>query len=149
MSGNMQHCPYCKAETLGKTGEERMEELKKRVDVNNDAGSMLVLASHYYRGGAGLLQDQTKAMELWKQAAERGSSQALCELGNIYHEGGYLKKSKFHWEAASMAGHEVARSNLGIIEADYGNRERAVKHWIIAASAGSHLAMQALRESFI
>ncbi len=95
------------------------------------------------------MQDQTKAMELLTQAAELGSSQAHCELGNIYHEGGYLKKSKFHWGAASMAGHEVARSNLGIIEADYGNRERAVKHWIIAASAGSHLAMQALRESFI
>jgi TPR repeat protein len=63
-----------------------------------------------------LLQDQAKAIELWKQAAKLGSSQAHYHLGNSYREGGDLKKAKFHYEVAAMAGHDVARHNLGFME---------------------------------
>ena len=55
-------------------------------------------------------------MELYARAAALGSSQAHFHLGNIYREGGDLKKAKIHYEAAAMAGHEVARVNLGNME---------------------------------
>ena len=77
-------------------------------------------------------------MELWKQAAELGSSLAHYHLGNEYREGGDSKKKKFHYEAAAMAGDEVARLKLGGMEAQSGNMGRAVKHWMIAASAGEY-----------
>jgi TPR repeat protein len=51
----------------------------------------------------------------------------------FYHEGGDLKKAKFHYEAAAMAGNEAARCNLGIIEAQTGNTKRDLKHLAIAA----------------
>jgi TPR repeat protein len=35
----------------------------------------------------GLRQDQNKAIELWKQAAKLGFSQAHFSLGNIFVEG--------------------------------------------------------------
>jgi len=77
-----------------------------------------------------------------------GCSDAHCNLGNIYHQGGDLKKAKFHCEAAAMAGHEAARCNLGVMEFNSGNMERAMKHWTIAASAGNYGAMHNLRALF-
>ena len=143
-SGNDGNCPFCNAMTGGKTNEERVEEIMKRVAVN-DAGAMSALADCYYNRQLGLNQDLGKALELWKQAAALGSSMAHYNLGILYHEGGDLKKKKFHYEAAAMAGNEVARLNLGCMEYHSGgNVERAVKNWAIAASAGEYDAMKNL-----
>ena len=38
-----------------------------------------------------------EAIELWKQAAELGSSHAHHFLGNMNDEGGDFKKTKFHY----------------------------------------------------
>ena len=105
---------------------------------------MYILGSYYTQGQLGLLQDRDKGIELWKQAAGLGSSQAHYHLGNKYFHGGSMKIAKFHYETAAMAGHEEARSNLGTLEAQSGNMERAVKHWAIASSAGNHQAMNNL-----
>jgi TPR repeat protein len=142
-SGNDEKCPFCKADRNGITDEEIVEEMMKRVKAN-DAVSICKLANDYYHGAIGLLQDQAKAIELWKQAAKLGSNQAQYHLGVYYDDGGDMKKAKFHYEAAAMAGDEVARSNLGCMEAQSGNMERAVKHWMIAASAGHYAAMHQL-----
>jgi TPR repeat protein len=114
----------------------------KRVEAN-DAASICTLAGYYLHGIRGVEQDHTKAKELYTKAAELGSSEAHNNLGGIYHEGGNLKKAKFHLEAAAMAGDEVARFNVGTMEVNSGNMEQAFKHWTIAASAGNY-AMHAL-----
>jgi TPR repeat protein len=114
----------------------------------NDAVSIFILGDHYHHGLYGFQQDQTKAMELYARAADLGSSRAHNNLGVIYHEGGDLKKAKFHFEAAAMAGHEEARFNLGLMEGKCGNFERAVKHYMIAASAGDCHSMHHLRFLF-
>ena len=109
-SENIGTCPFCKAGIIGKTAEERVGELMKRVEVN-DAGAMCILGNYYYYGQLGLQQDWARAMELWKQAAALGSSHAHFNLGAYYKQGGDLKKAKIHYEAAAMAGHEFARYN--------------------------------------
>jgi hypothetical protein len=38
-SGNSMNCPYCKADRMGKTDDEKVEELMKRVEAN-DANSI-------------------------------------------------------------------------------------------------------------
>ena len=116
---------------------EKVEELMKRAEAN-DASVMNLLGSWYYHGEGGVQQDQVKAMELWTQAANLGSSQAHYHLGYEYRQRGELKKAKFHYEAAAMAGQEVARFNIGGSEYSSGNIERAIKHFI---------AMQNLIES--
>jgi TPR repeat protein len=137
---------------LGKTDEERIKELMKQIEAN-DVGAMHVLGSYYHHGRQqGILQDQAKAMELWKQAAKLGLSQAHFHLGNMYlpdyDSEGNSKKEKFHLEAAAMAGDEGARCNLGTTEAQSRNMEQAVKHWMIAASAGDYIAMRNMLVAF-
>jgi TPR repeat protein len=106
------------------------------------------LGNHHYHGYFGLQQDQDKTIELWKQAAKLGFSQAHFSLGNIFVEGGAVKKAKFHWEAAAMAGHEFARCSVGVLEFKSGNLGRALKHLVIAASAGCHYTMHNLQKIF-
>ena len=142
-SGNMGKCPFCNSRTGGKTHNDGVEELMKRVEAN-DAGAMYILGSYYTHGQLGLQQDLERAIALWKQAAKLGSSKAHYNLGTEYENGGDVKKAKFHYETAAMAGHEDARFKLGSIEGNSGNTERAVKHWTIAASAGHYIAMQYL-----
>ena len=62
-SGNEHKCPFCNADQGGKTDEENIEELMKRV-ASNDAGSMNVIGSVYLYGVRGLQQDRAKALEL-------------------------------------------------------------------------------------
>ena len=70
----------CKSDGIGKTDEEIADELTKRAEAN-DAGAMYALAHSYDHGHDGLLQeDRTKALELWKQATELGSSMAHHNL---------------------------------------------------------------------
>jgi hypothetical protein len=145
-SGNIETCPFCNA-VLVLPHDERVGQIMKRVEAN-DAGAMCQLGCYYYHGNGGLLQDRTKALELWTQAAALGSRDAHNNLGVEYDVRGDLKRAKFHYEAAAMAGHEVARHTLACIESDSGNMGRAVKHWIIAASAGSYHAMHDLITCF-
>jgi TPR repeat protein len=139
-------CPFCNADQ-GKTDEEAVEELMKRVEAN-DPGAIWLLAANYHHGLNGIQQDHTKAMELYARAADLGCSKAHNNLGVIYEGEGNLKKAKFHIEDAAMAGSEVARYNIGCMEGNSGNIERAIKHWKIAASAGDYDAMNKLRLSF-
>jgi tetratricopeptide (TPR) repeat protein len=147
VAGNNGKCPFCNSDRSSKTDEESNEEIMKRAEAN-DAASMNMLANYYEHGRQNIQQDHTKAVELYARAAELGYSKAHNNLAGVYHEGGNLKKAKFHWEAAAMLGHELARNNLGCMEAKSGNMDRAVKHLTIAASAGDYQAMHHLRTGF-
>jgi hypothetical protein len=58
-TGNDGKCPFCNSDRGGKTDEERVEEIIKRVAAN-DAVSICVLADSYHRGLRGLPQDQAQ-----------------------------------------------------------------------------------------
>ena len=49
MSGNEDRCPFCNADRMGKTDEDKVEEMIKRAEVN-DAASVYVLANCYHQG---------------------------------------------------------------------------------------------------
>jgi TPR repeat protein len=92
-------CPFCNSDQDdGKTEEEHDAEIRKRVEAN-DPASIAILANYYDYGCNGLHQDPAKAIELYARAAELGFSRAHISLAGIYHEGGDLKKAKFHYEA--------------------------------------------------
>jgi TPR repeat protein len=143
MSDNQETCPFCNSNRASKTDEDKVKELMKRVEVD-DPASICVLARFYCYGLRGLQQDRAKAIELYAKAANLGDKEAHYNLAGVYHEGGDLKKAKFHFEASAMAGHEDARYNLGGMEFVSGNMDQALKHWTIAASAGEHGAMHHL-----
>ena len=74
-SGNDVKCPFCSSARGSKTNEDMIEEIMKRVEANNDTGSMW-LAYLYFKGAMGVQQDRTKAKELLLRAAKLGLSKA-------------------------------------------------------------------------
>ena len=102
-SGNASKCPFCNSDRSSKTREENNEDLMKRVEANH-AASICALANFYQHGLNGFQQDHLKAIEQYTRAADLGRSKAHSHLGDVYHEGGDLKKAKFHFKAAAMAG---------------------------------------------
>jgi TPR repeat protein len=146
-SGNSRKCPFCNSDRFIKTNEQQIDEVRRRIEVN-DTASIYMLANSYDNGINGLQQDHTKSIKLYARAADLGHSEAHNQLADIYCQGGDMKRAKFHLEAAAMAGHEMARNKFGCIEFESGNKERAVKHWTIAASAGCFSSMHYLRIGF-
>ena len=117
--------PFCNSDQGSKNDEEQVEQIMKRVEVN-DAGAIYMLAHNYYLGLQGLQQDRTKAIELFTKSADLGSSMAII-LGGIYELGVICRGHVSLW-AAAMAGHEGARYSLARCEKDLGNAERAIEH---------------------
>ena len=146
-SGNDGKCPFCNSDQNSKTRDVQVEDNMKRVEAN-DAGAICQQGGSYYHGLNGFQQDHAKAMELFTKSADLGFSEAHFNLANIYHEGGDLKKAKFHFEAAAMAGDEVSICIIGTMEYKSGNMQRALKHWMISASAGEYGSMNNLLIAF-
>jgi len=143
MSDNEETCPFCNSNRASKTEEVQVEEIMKRVEVD-DPTSICMLARFYYYGLLVVQQDRAKATELYARAADLGCSEAHFCMSKEYHQLGNMKKAKFHLEAGAMAGDEFARFHLGGLEGEAGNKERAKKIWTIAASAVEHGAMHHL-----
>ena len=94
VSANEDKCPFCNSNRGGKTEEEEVEEIMKRVEAN-DVASISLMANHYEHGKHGFQQDQAKAMELYYRAADLCHSKSHYQLGHIYDERGNTKKAKF------------------------------------------------------
>ena len=88
----------------------------------------------------GLPQDDTKAMELYRQAAELDYAAAFHNIGCAYQEGRGVemdeKKAIYYWERAAMGGDTEARYSLGVVEHKAGNMQRALRHYMIALEDG-------------
>ena len=93
VSANEDKCPFCNSNRGGKTEEEEVEEIMKRVEAN-DVASISLMANHYEHGKHGFQQDQAKAMELYYRAADLCHSKSHYQLGHIYDERGNTKKAK-------------------------------------------------------
>jgi hypothetical protein len=76
-------CPFCNSDESGKTGEDGVEEIMKRVEAN-DPGAIYMLAGYYYQGVWGFQQDHAKAIELYVRAADLGYKDAHFQLGMLY-----------------------------------------------------------------
>jgi len=117
-----------------------------------DPTAILSLGQKYFLGDLGLQKDMQKSMELWTEAAELGSLEALYCLGLAYMNGDLVQRDeakavKFYAKAA-MQGHAQSRNNLGCYEGQKGNYDRALKHLLISARMGHKDSLENLKKFF-
>ena len=98
-------------------------------------------------------KDTRKAIEVWTEAAELGSIEALFGLGDAYDHGEGVqqdeaKAAEFYTKAA-MQGHVLSRYNLGCIEGQKGNVDRAVRHWLSSAKMGHKNSIENIKRAFM
>ena len=136
--GGMKDCPFCRTPTM-LDDVSHVALMQTRVDAK-DPVAMDFLANKYSFGGCGLELNIPRAIKLWKEAAELGSTDANFNLGNQYSAGKGVMQNKAkavqYWEKAAMKGHAEARCNLGINEYNRGNYERALRHFMISVKMG-------------
>jgi len=135
-----QKCSFCRAPRPS-DDNEFIKRMKNRVEAG-DAVAMFNLGVCYHNGQYRLPQDYTKALELWRRAAELGYARANTNIGYAYNTGKGVevdkKRARHYYEHAAMRGDETARYNLGIKEKKAGNMDRALKHYQIAVRSGYH-----------
>ena len=133
-----QNCPFCQEKNVDEVrSTERIQNLVNRNHVN----AIFLMGHRLERGIHGVEQNVNAAMDMYNDAADRGSAKAENALGNAFwwgREGIAINsnRAKYHYENAAIGGNAGARYNLGAIEADAGNMNRARKHYMIAAHAG-------------
>ena len=98
-------------------------------------------------------KDIRKTIELWTEAAELGSIQALYSLGVAYERGDGVQqddaKAAELWTKAAMQGHVESRYNLACEEDEKGNHDCAVRHWLISAKMGHADSLEAIKDMFM
>ncbi|EJK49801.1 hypothetical protein THAOC_31286 [Thalassiosira oceanica] len=110
------------------------------------------LGQKYFFGELGLQKDVQKAVELFTEAADLGSIQALYNLADSYENGEGVDQDKAKaaevYAKAALQGHVECRFNLGCIELKKGNHDRAVRHWMISAKMGDKGSVEMIKMMF-
>jgi TPR repeat protein len=97
--------------------------------------------------------DQTKCLELLREAVDLGSPSACYELGNYYATGAMgleqnVDEGFKYWEKAAEGGHLLSRHNLALRDGRNGDPVAVVRHVRLAASGGFKMSMVNLIEGF-
>lgn len=116
------------------------------------ANANISLADCYYRS-IGTEKNVEKAIEIWKEYAEKGDETACRNLGVQYLSGKYLKRDyekAFYWtQKAANSNDVVAINNLGwCYENGYGTEKdikKAVEYYKEAAECGNIVAKNNLK----
>ena len=146
-SRGMHDCPFCRT-PIEKDDGPALAQVQNRV-VAKDPAAMFFLGDQYGDGKCGLERNVPRAIELWTEAAELGSTEAQFILGNKYNEGEGVTKDEAkavqHWEKAAVQGHANSRTCLGVYEFNKGNYVRAVRHFLIAARIGDKESLDMIK----
>ena len=153
----MRDCPFCRTPLPEDNGHgaskaDRLAMVQVRV-AKNDPQAIHFLGLKYYSGGLGLRKDIRRAYELYTEAAELGSIEALFSLGCAYFDGEDVQEDKAKafefFTKAAMQGHVPSRHNLGLIEENKGNYGRAVRHFLISAKMGDEDSLEMIKDMFM
>ena len=136
----MSGCPFCRT-PYPATDADALAMIRARA-VKKDPTGIFNLGIKYYYGELGLQKDMRRAVELWTEAAELGSIDALFNLGVMHDSENEVQEDKVKaihfWTKAAMQGHAESRYQLGQSEVKKGNFHRAKKHFLISANIGDN-----------
>ena len=146
----MHDCAFCRTPPPDQDAD-RLAMVRARV-AKKDPFATNHLGDKYFFGELGLQKDIRKAVELYTEAAELGSLDALYNLGLAYDRGEGVQHDKAKavqcYEKAAMQGHVESRHNLGFSEIDKGNYDRAWRHIRISAKMGDKDSIGLIKRMF-
>ena len=146
----MSNCPFCRTPTP-ENDADMLPMVQVRVE-KNDPAAIYHLGQAYYHGKLGLQKDMRKATELYGNAAELGSIEALYNLGVLYDSGEEVEQDMAtaveFYKKAAMKGHVQSRHNLGCCEGQKRNYDRAMRHLLISAKMGNKTSVEAIKGMF-
>lgn len=143
---NEKKCAFC-CQPPPKNIIRAMKKLMKK----NNPGVIMQMATRY-REGNGVIQSNTKTLELRIRAAELGYAQAFGFIGHYYEEGFVVEqntsKALEFYGIAAKRGSVQAHNALVSLHAKNGNADESTKHLKVAASAGDKMSMDDLMQAY-
>ena len=143
-------CAFCRQPRI----QSDMREIKslKKLMKKNNIQAFMTMAEKYESGADGVLQSNTRALEMRIRAAELGHPEAFVNIG-VHHRRGTaveqdMSKSLEYWEVAAKKGSLNAHRKLAIFDWNIGNMQTSIKHTKVAASAGDKDAMDCLMKMY-
>ncbi|EJK56180.1 hypothetical protein THAOC_23985 [Thalassiosira oceanica] len=147
----MDDCAFCRT-PIPDNDADSLEMIQARV-VKKDPEATFFLGQQYFFGHLGLQKDSRKGVELYTEAAELGSVEALFSLGVVYEIGEGVQKdvakAAVFYEKAAMQGCPLSRHKLGCVEGQKRNHDRAVRHFLISAKMGYKDSIEIIKEMFM
>ena len=144
-------CPFCRTH-YPDNDASKLAMIQARV-FKKDPDAIDVLGEQYDHGMLGLQKDTRKAFELYTDAAELGSIEALYNHGVAYFFGKGVEQDKVKgnqlWTKAAMQGHVESRYNLGNYEGERGNYDRALRHFLISVKMGDNDSLEMIKTYFM
>ena len=145
-------CPFCRQIT------SKINDIKalKKLMNNNHSTAFLQMADRY-ESGSGVVQSDTKKLEMYIRAAELGDKEAYWKISSHYHGGiifeeeGYNEEDMSKWlmwnEISARKGSVTAHKMLAIAYKN-DNIDRSIQHWKVLAEAGDQDAMNKLMKAY-
>ncbi|EJK71000.1 hypothetical protein THAOC_07598, partial [Thalassiosira oceanica] len=144
-------CAFCRT-PLPDNDAAKLAMIQARVSKKDPEG-INFLGEQYFHGGLGLKKNTRKAFELYTEAAELGSTDALFSLGTAYRQGHGVQqdeaKAVEFFAKAAMQGHVITRHNLGGLEGKKGNFDRSMRHYLISAKMGYERSSEVIKKMFM
>lgn len=132
----------------------RVEDVQKKAEetlVNNGSAEYFYKLGVKYEEGKGVDVDLIKAEQLYHQAMDRGSVDAMNALGVIYLGKGDYDTAKKYFEKAASNGDEIANFNLGNLSF-LGNKaelnHKALEYYLKSANKNYSPAYVALGDMY-
>jgi len=140
-------CAFC----CQSSPTNRIKALKKLMKKNN-IQSFIQMSTHYKRGG-GVIQSDTRALEMYIRAAELGdSARAYGMIGHYYIEGTVVEQNKSKaiefYEVAAKKQSVFAHVMLAGFHGENEKMDESIKHLRVLASAGSQEAVDGLMMAY-
>jgi len=144
-------CAFCRQTAMC---TDRIKKLKKLMKRGN-TGAFIKMAKDY-KSGEGVIQSDTKSLEMYIRAAELGCADAYGWIGSYYHDGTAVEqdtsKALDYFVISAKKGcitsHKLlARMNEGI-ESVYESIEHSIGHFKVLASAGDKDSMDILMDKY-
>lgn len=143
-------CAFCQqiVKVTAKIHIKRLKKLMKK----NIPKSFIQMANRYKTGTDGVLQSDTRVLEMYIRAAELGDTEAYCMIGSYYHDGvviGHdMSKALEYDEVAAKKGCIPAHKRLAGFHGRNGNIRVCMKHLKVAACAGDQDSMDNLMNAY-
>ena len=137
-------CAFCRQKAVV---QNCLKEIKKLLKTNN-AEAFIQMAIYYQQGNGGVMQSDTKALEMRIRAAD-GNADAFIHIG--YHcitVDQDKSKGLAFYEVSAKKGSVLAHLHLADFHSKNGNTQISIKHLRIGASAGDQKAMDGLMKCY-
>ena len=139
-------CAFCRQQAP----KNDIKALRKLMKKNNP--DAFINMSYRYKEGDGVIQSNTKSLEMSICAAELGFAGAYEKIAVYYGLGIGVEvdesKAIEFWEVAVKKGSIIAHHQLAMVNGTIGKIDESVKHLKLAACAGYQVSMDGLMKAY-